>query len=69
VPYTTIRNAQGYVYQSAVKPNENAFRAFRHPGFGDDGGVFRYQLRAGARADFPLTAAGVTTLYAAGIIM
>ncbi|GAB4140989.1 MAG: terpene cyclase/mutase family protein [Planctomycetota bacterium] len=69
VPYTTIKNAQNYVYRSAVPANERA-RSFgrRFHGMfpGDDGGVFRYQLREQARADFPLTAAGVTTLYAAG---
>lgn len=69
VPYTTIKNAQNYVYRSAVPTNEpRRFRSWRRSGMfpGDDGGVFRYQLREQARADFPLTAAGVTTLYAAG---
>ncbi|MEZ5989161.1 MAG: prenyltransferase/squalene oxidase repeat-containing protein [Planctomycetota bacterium] len=36
-------------------------------GHGMDNGVFLYQRRANARASFSLTAAGVTTLYGAGI--
>ena len=32
----------------------------------NDGGAFRYQLGMQSRATFPLTAAGVTTLFAAG---
>jgi len=67
VPFNTIKNAQNYVYRSAVRPNDRNYRGFRGYGsFGDDGGAFRYQLRPQARATFPLTAAGVTTLYAAG---
>ncbi|MGE3172770.1 MAG: prenyltransferase/squalene oxidase repeat-containing protein [Planctomycetota bacterium] len=68
VPITTIRNAQNYVYRSAVRANERgSFRPYRgHGGYGDDGGSFRYQLKPQTRATFPLTAAGVTTLYAAG---
>ena len=65
VPISTIRNAQNYVYRSAVRSNDRTFRGgFR--GHGDDGGSFRYQNRDHTRATFPLTAAGVTTLYAAG---
>ena len=68
VPATTIRNAQNYVYRSAVRSKE---RASRRPwrgrgGYGDEGGSFRYQLKEQTRATFPLTGAGVTTLYAAG---
>jgi hypothetical protein len=67
VPPTTIRNAQNYVYRSAVRGNERMARPYRgHGGYGDDGGSFRYQLKPQTRATFPLTAAGVTTLYAAG---
>ncbi|MEQ1633465.1 MAG: prenyltransferase/squalene oxidase repeat-containing protein [Planctomycetota bacterium] len=68
VPATTIRNAQNYVYRSAVRSNERGNRRpYRaHGGYGDDGGSFRYQLKPQTRATFPLTAAGVTTLYAAG---
>ncbi|MBX3463344.1 MAG: terpene cyclase/mutase family protein [Planctomycetes bacterium] len=66
VPIATIRNAQNYVYRSAVRSNDRSFRFRGHGGFGDDGGSFRYQNREGTRATFPLTAAGVTTLYAAG---
>ncbi|MFY9343631.1 MAG: prenyltransferase/squalene oxidase repeat-containing protein [Planctomycetota bacterium] len=66
VPINTIKNAQNYVYRSAVRSNDRTFRGgFRGP-HGDDSGSFRYQNRDHTRATFPLTAAGVTTLYAAG---
>jgi Prenyltransferase and squalene oxidase repeat len=66
VPITTIRNAQNYVYRSAVRSNDRSYRRGGFGGYGDDGGSFRYQNREHTRATFPLTAAGVTTLYAAG---
>ncbi len=66
VPITTIRNAQNYVYRSAVRDNDRTYRNYRGGYSGDDGGSFRYQNRDHTRATFPLTAAGVTTLYAAG---
>lgn len=66
VPLSTIRNAQNYVYRSAVRDNDRNFRFGGHGGYGDQGGSFRYQNRDHTRATFPLTAAGVTTLYAAG---
>ena len=66
VPLATIRNAQNYVYRSAVRGNDRTYRFHGSSGFGDDGGSFRYQNRDHTRATFPLTAAGVTTLYAAG---
>jgi hypothetical protein len=64
VPLTTIKTAQNYVYRSAVRSNDRTYR-FRG-GFGDEGGSFRYQNRDATRATPPLTAAGITTLYAAG---
>lgn len=66
VPYSTIKRAETYVRRSAVRGS----RYQRHYRFGallDEGGAFRYQLGRHSRATFPLTAAGVTTLYAAGI--
>tara|TARA_R110002094_G_scaffold221412_1_gene195907 strand:+ start:512 stop:1654 length:1143 start_codon:yes stop_codon:yes gene_type:complete len=66
VPINTIRNAQNYVYRSAVRDNDRNYRFRGHGGYGDQGGSFRYQNRDHTRATFPLTAAGVTTLYAAG---
>jgi hypothetical protein len=67
VPIQNIKNAQNYVYRSAVRSNERTgFRGFGHRGYSDEGGSFRYQLKPQTRADFPLTAAGITTLYAAG---
>ncbi|MCB9879662.1 MAG: terpene cyclase/mutase family protein [Planctomycetes bacterium] len=66
VPLSTIKNAQSYVYRSAVRSNDRQYRWHGHGGYGDQGGSFRYQNRDNTRATFPLTAAGVTTLYAAG---
>ncbi len=66
VPINTIRNAQSYVYRSAVRSNDRRSVYRGHRGYGDEGGSFRYQNRDHTRATFPLTAAGVTTLYAAG---
>jgi hypothetical protein len=66
VPISTIKNAQSYVYRSAVRSNDRSYRFRGHGGYGDQGGSFRYQNREHTRATFPLTAAGVTTLYAAG---
>ena len=66
VPITTIKNAQNYVYRSAVRDNDRSNRYGSHGGYGDQGGSFSYQNRDNTRATFPLTAAGVTTLYAAG---
>jgi hypothetical protein len=66
VPVHVIRNAQNYVYRSAVRGNDRRYMYRGHTGHGDDGGTFRYQNREHTRATFPLTAAGVTTLYAAG---
>jgi hypothetical protein len=66
VPLNTIRNAQNYVYRSAVRDNDRNYRFRGHGGYGDQGGSFRYQNRDHTRATVPLTAAGVTTLYAAG---
>lgn len=65
VPITTIKNAQNYVYRSAVRSNDRSYSTWGG-GYGDMGGSFRYQNRENTRATFPLTAAGVTTLYAAG---
>lgn len=65
VPAETVVDAERYVRRSAVSrgdmDNFGAFNQF------DQGGAFRYQLRDQSRATFPLTAAGVTTLHAAGI--
>ena len=66
VPITTIKNAQNYVYRSAVRSNDRTYRWHGQGSYGDEGGSFRYQNRDHTRATFPLTAAGVTTLYAAG---
>ena len=66
VPARTIRDAENYVRRSAVGSNDSGNR-FDHFSPYNEGGAFRYQLRGHSRATFPLTAAGVTTLHAAGI--
>ena len=50
--------------------NSRRRRNGRYRRFGtylNEGGAFRYQLRNESRATVPLTAAGITTLHAAGI--
>jgi squalene cyclase len=69
VPVKHIDDAERYVRQSAVDAGApiNQRRASRHHHLiANDGGAFRYQLSPHSRATFPLTAAGVTTLFAAG---
>jgi len=55
VPRTTIDRAIQYIKDSAVTDNEQ----YR--------GSFKYQPRYHTRSSFPLTAAGVTALYGAGV--
>lgn len=67
VPRSTIDRATQYVRASRVR-EDVAFPPL--PGgypFGNERGSFRYQDQMGARTSFALTAAGVTTLYGAGI--
>lgn len=68
VPSATIRAAEIYVERSAVQDGQNFGRnqRFRYGGMLEEGGAFRYQLLPHSRATVPLTAAGITTLYAAG---
>jgi hypothetical protein len=66
VPVSTIRAAELYVERSAVTENSGASRLRWGSSLLEEGGAFRYQLQHHSRATFPLTAAGVTTLYAAG---
>ncbi len=54
VPRTTIERAIDYIKDSAI----------RH---GRSRGAFKYQPQSRTRATFPLTAAGVTALYGAGV--
>lgn len=69
VARNVIDRAVQYVRDSARRPGEEEYwRHIRNRRFGYfNTGVFRYQKRRDARASFPLTAAGVTTLYGAGI--
>jgi hypothetical protein len=66
VPITTIRSAQNYVYRSAVKGGGRHYGHSRGGMYGEQDGSFRYQNHEPTRATFSLTAAGVTTLFAAG---
>jgi hypothetical protein len=67
VPRSTIERAIQYVRSSAVR--EETPYPFLPGGlpFKNEKGSFRYQDQPGARSSFPLTAAGVTTLYGAGV--
>lgn len=68
VPSSTIKAAEQYVRRSAVTDQGQRIPSYHFVGgYFDDGGAFRYQLGRHSRATFPLTAAGVTTLFAAGI--
>ncbi|MFQ5506519.1 MAG: prenyltransferase/squalene oxidase repeat-containing protein [Planctomycetota bacterium] len=69
VPRNVIEDAVKYVRGSARGRSQRRFRPRYFPhrrGWRNDG-VFRYQKRIDARASFSLTAAGVTTLYGAGV--
>lgn len=67
VPASTIRAAEQYVRRSAVSESRRHRPIYGSMNYLDEGGAFRYQLSRHSRATFPLTAAGVTTLFAAGI--
>ncbi len=63
----TIKDAENYVLNSAVRRNSTGRRVRRHRShIINEGGAFRYQMQAHSRTTFPLTAAGVATLHAAG---
>jgi len=69
VPASTIRRAENYVNRSAIRPGSHIHGPMYHYNshmIRNESGGFMYQLRGGSRATFPLTAAGVTTLYSAG---
>ncbi|MEZ5963498.1 MAG: prenyltransferase/squalene oxidase repeat-containing protein [Planctomycetota bacterium] len=69
VPVRHIDDAERYVRASAVDggaPTRNRFGSRISNMIANDGGAFRYQIGMHSRATFPLTAAGVTTLFAAG---
>ncbi len=65
VPKSVIEKAVRYVRGSARQPRSFRGRRRFSPRFGN--GVFAYQRKPEARATFPLTAAGVTILYGAGV--
>jgi hypothetical protein len=67
VPKSTVDRAARYVVDSAV--TEESLSAFYNTtrGIRNDFGSFHYQKQDGSRSTFPLTAAGVTALFGAGI--
>ncbi|MBK9383621.1 MAG: terpene cyclase/mutase family protein [Planctomycetes bacterium] len=65
VPQAKIEKAKHYVSLSAVRGDERM--SWGMGGRGSTRGGFRYQLQPSSRVSFPLTAAGVTTLYGAGV--
>lgn len=69
VPRNVIADAVKYVRESARGTRETEYwRSFRNRRLGlFNTGVFKYQKRSDARASYALTAAGVTTLYGAGV--
>ncbi|NUP98105.1 MAG: terpene cyclase/mutase family protein [Planctomycetaceae bacterium] len=66
VPKSTIDMAAKYVVDSAVT-EESLTRSFGGFGGRNEVGSFHYQKNDGSRSSFPLTAAGVTALYGAGV--
>ena len=68
VPKSVIDKAARYVVDSAVT-ERSLSRQFMggHGSYRNEVGSFHYQKQDGSRSSFPLTAAGVTALYGAGI--
>ncbi|MBM3987406.1 MAG: terpene cyclase/mutase family protein [Planctomycetes bacterium] len=66
VPKSTIDRAAKYVVDSAVT-EETLQRSFGMFNARSELGSFHYQKNDGSRSSFPLTAAGVTALYGAGV--
>jgi hypothetical protein len=67
VPKSVVDKAARYVVSSAV--TEDSLRRY-YPGpisYKNEIGSFHYQQQDGSRSSFPLTAAGVTALYGAGV--
>lgn len=58
VPKSTIDRAHAYVDRSANRTGRRGFRDF---------GGFKYQAKSSTRTTFPLTAAGIATLFHAGV--
>ncbi len=69
VPKSTIDRAARYVVDSAVTEESLAPSYPLNPSYGykNEIGSFHYQKQDGSRSSFPLTAAGVTALYGAGV--
>ncbi|MFT5289613.1 MAG: hypothetical protein ACI8QS_000342 [Planctomycetota bacterium] len=68
VPRSTIDNAAQYVVDSAItEPQRRRSRGYGSGVVGDEVGSFQYQRGRSSRSNFPLTAAGVTSLHGVGI--
>ena len=68
VPKSTVDRAARYVVDSAVTEESLNNSYFRGPrNFRSEYGSFHYQKQDGSRSSFPLTAAGVTALFGAGV--
>ncbi len=67
VPKSVIDKAAQYVVDSAVTQHSLAPAWGRRVSFASEIGSFHYQKQDGSRSSFPLTAAGVTALFGAGI--
>lgn len=67
VPKSVIDKAARYVVDSAVT-EQSLSRFYNGPmSYKNEVGSFHYQKQDGSRSSFPLTAAGVTALYGAGV--
>ena len=67
VPRSVVDKAARYVVSSAVTEESISRRYHAAINFKNELGSFHYQRQDGSRSSFPLTAAGVTALYGAGI--
>jgi len=66
VPKSVVDKAARYVVDSAVT-EESLRHQFVGVSYKNEIGSFHYQRQDGSRSSFPLTAAGVTALYGAGV--
>ncbi len=67
VPRSVVDKAARYVVDSAVTENSRRHYYSGQISYRNEIGSFHYQQQDGSRSSFPLTAAGVTALYGAGV--
>jgi len=67
VPKVVVDRAANYVVNSAVTEESLSRYYPAHISYKNEIGSFHYQRQDGSRSSFPLTAAGVTALYGAGV--